>query len=418
MEMIEARKKRPSISSLFETPRIQRSVAANTKPGQSTHPYDTGAGENTGRPTREITEENIARNSAIPPRPKGSSRQTDRVTAPRETTLRTLERFRDTPTDKPGPSSPQDSTPITTSREGNESKQIPKPRTETVIPSRRRIGFRSMLGPNKRQGETSNTNPSTATSISPNQLSIAVSGHRSWWPFRRHRSTHDRRGGHDFTERDSMLNEEDLTIPHRTRNNRSRSGHAGNRIAKSVYKNGIEDIRTKYEKGIRHKLRICKQSEKIERRTPQQPGRASQETSKPWGLKQQRQNRRSLSSSQVRPSIDRTSAMPVNVPIHRDLRTETPPKTPTQALRLWIGPGRWPSSKAGTQVDLANPGTVTSTSTVLIRRPSRESRISTEHRNKAWIPFWPSPKPQPESARHGLATKYQDREQTTQNRYQ
>ncbi|KAI4866022.1 hypothetical protein F4820DRAFT_447498 [Hypoxylon rubiginosum] len=415
VELIEARKqKRPSDLSLSETSRKRKSVAAKTKPGESTHPYDTGVGETTGRPTKETTEETVAKKSMNQPQPKGPSRQAERATAQRVTTPRTVDRSRDVPTDGSSLNSSHDSAPIATPREGNESKCVLGPQNENIIPSRRRIEFRSMLGQNKRQGKTSNTSPSTATSISPNQLPTTVSTHRSWWPFKKQRSAHDRRGGYGVMERTSKANEEDedLTVsaePHRARKSvqdRSGSGRPRNGIAKDAYKSGIKGIWNRSGKGTGRKQRAPKQPERIERRTPQQHSRASQEASKPLGRKQQRRHQRSLSSSRARPSTDETSATPGNVPVHRDLaqedlRTETPLITPTQALRLWIGSGRSPSSKAGTQLDLANPGTATSTSTLLVGRPSRESRTSAEHRNRTWIPFWPSPRPQPEISQRG-----------------
>ncbi|XXG96243.1 hypothetical protein Hte_002524 [Hypoxylon texense] len=414
VELIQARKqKRPSDLSLPETSQIHKSVAADTKPGESTHPYDTGVGETTGKATKEVTEENAAKKSADQPRLKGPSRQTERATAQREATPRTIDRSRDAPSDTSGRNSPHDSTSITTPREGSGSKCLLEPQTENIILSRRRVDFRSMLGPNKRQGKPSNTSPSIATSTSTPQLPTTVARHRSWWPFKKQRSAQDQLGGHGVVERTSAVNEvEDLamsTKPHQTRENvqnRSGSGRPRNKIMKDDYKNWIKDTWNKSGRGTGRRQRTPEQSDRIESRPPQQPSRTSREASKPSGLKQQKRYQRNLSSSQARLSMDDTSVTPGNVPVYRDpaqedLRTETPLITAAQALRLWIGSGRSPSSKAGTQLDLASPGTVTSTSTLLIRRPSRESRISAEHRNRTWIPFWPSPNPQSDIPEHG-----------------
>lgn len=394
MEMIEAKKqKRPSISSLFEASQMRRSVDANAKPGKSTHPYDTGVGDNTGKPIEETTEEGIAKSSAIRSTPKRSM-QMERPTTKQESTPRTLNRFLDAPPNKPAPGSSRDGTPSTTSQERNELKYCPEPHTESSILGWHKIAFRSMLGSNKNQRTLSNTTPSTATSASPNQPSTTSYEHRSWWPFKKQKSSNDR---YSVTE-PLMINEEedDLAMssrPHRTHRslqNRNGGSHPKNRAAKKSHKNG------KSGEGVeKEQQTTSKQWEKTERLIPQQPNRVSHEASKNLGPKQQKWYRRSPSSSQARPSTDRTRATPAT---QRDSasehsRTETPPIWTTQALRLCMGTGRSPSSKAATQMELASPGTATSTSTLLIKRPSRESRTSADHRNRNWIPFWPSPKP-------------------------
>ncbi|KAI1760103.1 hypothetical protein GGR53DRAFT_103727 [Hypoxylon sp. FL1150] len=380
--MIEAKKqKRPSVSSLFEAARMRRPADANAKPGKSTHPYDTGVGENTGK---EATQESVVKSSAIRTRPKRSTEQ------PRETALRTHDKLLDVPTGRLAPGSSQDGTPSTAPPEEKELTCSPAPPTESNILGRHMIGFRSMLGAYKNQKTLSNTTPSIATSASPNQPSAATGGHKSWWYFNKQRSASDTYG---ITKPLIPNEEHDLILKklQRTRKPVQNPRYG----AKKPHKN------EKFQESIEGQQPAREQWEEAERLSPRQPTcNVNHEASKALGPKQQKWYRWSPSSSQARPSTDRTRATPATQKdfVREDSRTETPPITTAQALRSLIGSGRSPTSKAATPMDLTSPRPATSTSALLVRQPSRESHISTDHRNRNWIPFWPSPRPPSEGS--------------------
>ncbi|KAI0168916.1 hypothetical protein GGR52DRAFT_552824 [Hypoxylon sp. FL1284] len=394
MEMIEARKqKRLSASTLSETSRARarRSAAANTRPGESTHPYDTGVGETSERSSDETSEERATKESAKRARLKMPSCQREQAPIPQKLTPRAPDN---------GPIYSQNSsTPSISTQDGNELTRVRRRSAEIVSPSRRRIELRNMLRRTKHQEKATSTSPSTVTSTSPDQPPTAAFGSR-WWLIRKPKSTSDRlaqkgpakEGKYPSTPVELQQAEPNVR-------NRSKSGHPTDEATKSTRKSRSKKGWKKHGRAVGQKPRTLKRSEKTAHGTPKKPREASQETSRSTPKYPKRHHRRLL-SSHAQPSTERISYTPVNAMVPRDLvrddlRIETPPMTPTQALRIWMGSRIWHSPKVGTQTDLLSPGAVTSTST-LIRRPSRESRVSTEQRNRAWIPFWPSPKPQSE----------------------
>lgn len=351
--------------------------------------------------------------------PRPSLHQTERITTPREQTPKTLDWLRKTAKDKLAPSPSHDSAYTTAPSRKNESKSTPESEAENSNRSRRKIKFSSMLGLKRHREKASTASPSTASSVSPTQPSTGPEvrtdlRRRSWWSFKKQRSTPDGRRDRRSVSvpvlrgRSSVPNEADDGVT--WKNNGGTSRYLRKEFAKKAHQNGFSGTSKKPKGSSGKKQQAHRQTENIPIQPPSSgSSKVGREVSKTLGLKQQKRQRqrRTTSSSQTYPSTPRTSSTQGNAQhailndlARENLGAETPsPMTPTQVLRFFLGAGKSDSaSKAGTQTDLANRETspAASTSTLVIRRPSYETRVSGEHRARAWMPFWPSPRPQTE----------------------
>ncbi|KAI2617333.1 hypothetical protein GGS26DRAFT_576905 [Hypomontagnella submonticulosa] len=155
------------------------------------------------------------------------------------------------------------------------------------------------------------------------------------------------------------------------------------------------------ERSAEPKQRTRRSSEKTEKL-----GQPSGESSNASGRTLLKRRRRSESSSHAHPSTTGTTSTPHSAAIHKNhtgenTRYETPsPTIPVQVLRLLLGPGISPPSKATTQLDLRRHEPDMLASTPHLARRSRDSRPSSrpsiDYKNRSWIPFWGTPKPQAE----------------------
>ncbi|KAI0849198.1 hypothetical protein F5Y00DRAFT_235895 [Daldinia vernicosa] len=283
----------------------------------------------------------------------------------------------------------------------------------------RRTKFRSILGLTNNKAKTSNTGPSERVSTSLDQLSIEPesqveeSRQESWWSFKRRMGTHD--GDRDMISvpakklrphnKEDRSNMEETANARRVRNSGA-NGRGSGYIRDKMKKKKEESS----ERNVDQAKKAYGETEKTEKESLSP--RTDAELAKIPGPSKRR--RRSISSTQVRASTAGTNSTPSNVATHKDIareewRHQTPsPMIPTQVLRLLLGPGKSPSPKIGTQLDREDIETRTSvSSTAMLGRQSREGRTSgrqsTEQKNRAWIPFWVSSRPQVGLSRHDNA---------------
>ncbi|KAI2470168.1 hypothetical protein F4781DRAFT_391380 [Annulohypoxylon bovei var. microspora] len=386
-------------------------MLTKAKPGKSTHPYDTGVGVTTAR----VVEDNI--------QSRTSSQQTERVTTLRGQTTQTPDRLQKAERVKSTPSLLRDRVHALTSRRRKGLNFTPESQTRGDSPIQPRITFRSISRQNKNRGKTSKSNPSDTPSISPPQASTEPDApienrRRKWWNVRNQKSVCGHERDQDrtpsFIKTSSALNEDEegddlaaLVKPKDTWTNfRSRCvvRYPRGKTTKNVSPNEIQKISRKPGRGTSQKQEVYQGTSKIANHAfPLQPDRESLKTA---GPKLQMGHRKSISSSNPRPSTTGTSSTPGTATAHRDFALEdwreTPsPVTPTQALRLFLGTRRTPPPRTTTQLDPRGPKISVATCTPPLGRQSQESgksrtsgRPSTEYKNRIWIPFGASPRPQ------------------------
>ncbi|KAI0887700.1 uncharacterized protein GGS22DRAFT_197695 [Annulohypoxylon maeteangense] len=393
-ELIESRKrKRFSTSTLSESPESHKFTFTNARPGKSTHPYDTGVGE-----TVAIAVENNIR-------PRISSRRMEQATVRRDSLAQTTDRPPKSKRVKSTPSLFRDRTHGLTPRKRNGSNFTPESRNKGDSSPQHGITLRNILGLNKNRGNASDTNASETTSVSPPQAStesgtLIKSRRRKWWNINKQRSIRDFKRHQDITpgfiEPSSALDEDE---------------EDDDLAALRKPQNTWKDVR------IRHASRC--QKKEIYQGTPKttnyaylsQPDRDS----KTLEYKLHIGHRKSMSSSQARPSTTGTSSTPGTTTARRDFAQddwrETPsPMTTNGILRFFLGPRRTPPSTTATHLDLPQgPKISVSISTPPPGLQSRESRgscrPSAENKSRTWIPFRASPRPQPNSSLHESGQK-------------
>ncbi|KAI1407711.1 hypothetical protein F5Y13DRAFT_195059 [Hypoxylon sp. FL1857] len=385
MELIESRKqKRPSTSTLFEYPQATRSTTAKTKPGKSTHPYDTGVGETTARDVEDNTEQELP------------SRRTQQATTSRRQTPREPSRPRKTKRVESSPSLARDGTLAPTPRKNNGSNGTTESQAAEGHQNQNKIKFRSVLGLSRNRGETPNTSHSEVPSISPIQLEteaerLVETRPRRWWYFKKRRRTQNQRTRNlssSLAEEASMRGEESdgLAALEGSRSTwksiKTRRAHQRpeTEVATNMYDNRTEDAQMKTGKGTSQKQKVDNGSEKTGNGMyHQKPDRGLSRESRPT---LQIRRRKTISSSQARPSTTGTSSTPGTTTVHRDVghedSRETPsPISPTQVLRLLLGPRKTPPSRPATQPDLGGRGGVDSIlgiTAAATRAPTARSR--------------------------------------------
>lgn len=400
MELIESRKqKRSSTASPFEDHDRQISMTANTKPGKSTHPYDTEMGQVVNTRAEDNNDQ---------------SRPLQQATAPRDQAM-------NTPTQpqkvKKVSSSPSLVSHTPSNRERNKEDYTPESQTEDSHSSRPRIKFRNMLGANKHHKGSSNTNPSGTTSTSPPQPPTEVetmpeTQQRSWWLFKKQRTeSKDSRHGLSSSEKTATVSgEEDADVltalykPVRiwkTARQRRQSKYVKGRVTKNTQSSKAGSVSRRMVKGaaVRQEAPFLKTKQKAND-ISRQTHRTVMTSSKRPRPMLQRQYRRSLSTSRTQLSTTGTSSTPgngtANKEMARDDWRETPsPIIQNRALRVFLGARGSPRIKSATQPELRGIEATTSASTLHLERQSRDSRAF-EPKSRVWIPFWGSPKPQTE----------------------
>ncbi|KAI1387120.1 uncharacterized protein F4822DRAFT_274490 [Hypoxylon trugodes] len=368
-------------------------ATTNVKPGKSKHPYDTGAGETTGRTTENEL-------------PRDSSRQTGRI-APRE-----------------GKSRKSRTLPILSPRQGEilvppsqTSDYTPGSRTVDDSLRRPKIKFRSILGLQRNRKNIPNAVSLNTISASPARVSPELEAQlrdqqQTWWPLKKVRGACGERDGDDIfglAGEESMLDAENglaTSARSRTMDEGVQSHHASpsskNEIEKKA--NIFGRTRLKLENRIGQKQRSHKGLKRTENDdSTLQTDWEQLETS---GPKPKKWRAKSKSSSQTRSATAGASSTPGNTTIHADFTCgesegRTRSLTPTQAFRLLLGLRKTPSSATTTtQPDLGGSGIRESATTLLRTQPSQESRYSNRqstevNKSRAWIPFWGLPRPQP-----------------------
>ncbi|KAI1655981.1 hypothetical protein F4813DRAFT_381813 [Daldinia decipiens] len=368
--------------------RIRNSTSANIKPGKSTHPYDTGV---------EDTAAIIRDGGQLTP----ASRYTERAETLREQTPQAPDQLRKNKRVNSA-SSLRNQIFASTPQRRSRLTCTPESRANFKCSKEHRTKFRSILGITKNKAKISNTSH-LSTEL---ESQVEETRQESWWSFKRRASAYngDRDTNSGLAEKLMPRNEEggnnleELVNTRRVRNsdtNGRGSGYMRHKMMKPSERN-VDQAYGETEKTEKGCL------------SP----RADAELAKIPGPSKRR--RKSLSSSQVRASTAGTSSTPSNVATHKyvtreEWRHQTPsPMIPTQVLRLLLGPGKSPSPKIGTQLDREDIETRTSaSSTAMLGRQSREGRASgrqsMEQRNRSWIPFWVSSRPQVGLPRHDNA---------------
>ncbi|KAI1644593.1 uncharacterized protein F4817DRAFT_367366 [Daldinia loculata] len=375
---------------------IRDSISANTKPGKSTHPYDTGVEDTTAiiRDGGQLT---------------SASRHTERAETSREQTPQAPDLLRKNKRVNSA-SSLRNQIFAPTLQRRSQLTCTPESQASFERSNEHRTRFRSILGLTKNKANMSNTSPLEGISTSLGQLStepesqVEESRQESWWSFKRRTSAYN-------GDRDTISGPAEKLMPHnkgdgsnleeaantrRVRNsgaNGRGSGYIRDKMMKKSSERNVDQAQIAYgETEKTEKECLSPRTDTELAKTPKIPG-------------QSKRRRRSISSSQVRASTAGTSSTPSNVATHKDVAREewshqTPsPMIPTQVLRLLLGPGKSPSPKIGTQLDREDIETRTSaSSTAMLGRQSREGRTSgrqsMEQKNRAWIPFWVSSRPQ------------------------
>ncbi|KAL7621788.1 hypothetical protein AAE478_007287 [Parahypoxylon ruwenzoriense] len=341
VEFIEEQKReRPSVTSLSESLKKRRFIPADTRPGQSTHPYDTGVGGATGTEARNS---NQTRQPSFP---------IERSTTSREHTPTTLDRFRRASRVKSVPNLFQYRKLPTTPGEGNRTNLTLESQAENSCLDRHRDRLRS------------------------------------------HRRSRHRRKGHSISSQDviQMISRSSTELGVRRETQKIRWWQFN--------KPGCKQIRRDVD-NISAPVKGVSTQDEDDRIARPEPGRSGQEPPTMSGPKEWWQRRRSISSSRAHPSTAGTDSPPGNMASTRNFADEDPgteassPMPPTQLLRLWLSSGRSPSPREITQLDVRGPRTTTPISTTPVGRPSMESRLSS--RSRAWVEFRAAPRPQPDA---------------------
>ncbi|KAI8956879.1 hypothetical protein F5Y11DRAFT_125762 [Daldinia sp. FL1419] len=388
-------------------------MSVHTNTGKSTHPYDTGVGN---KDSKSVTNDTQLKSVSHIVKGAGPSRgHTPR--APQ--TPNQFGKNKGTNSS----SSLRSKIIAPALRKRNKSTCMPGPQANRECAKDHRIGFRSILRLNRSKGKESNSNPEEDVRTSPGQVSTEAESQaeetrrESWWSFKRRTSAYN--GGRDAMsvpgEMAMSQNEEDgsnskATInAQRMRNNGTsgcRNGYLLDRMTKKPFENKARygttkrGPSTKPEGSANQVQKGDDETEKTEK-SGLSPRTNTELTKIPRSSKRRR---RSISSSQVHASTAGTNSTPGTTATPKDTgreewRHRSPsPMIPAQVLRLLLGPGKSPSPKMGTQPDPEDTELGASVSTVMLGRQSRDGhasgRQSTEQKNRAWIPFWGSPRSQ------------------------
>ncbi|KAI1451458.1 hypothetical protein F4805DRAFT_451366 [Annulohypoxylon moriforme] len=364
--------------------------------------------------------------------PRTSSQRKGRFTTRMNRSTQTPDRLQKSERPKSTPSLFRDKAHGPTTQKRNISNFTPESQIKGDFPTQHKITLRSILGLNKNRGKSSDTNPSETISISPPRASMELdvlteSWRRKWWESKKKRNIRNYERHKNNTpcliEPPLVLDENEecdglaaLRKPQGTWKdvkNRHKGRNQKGETTKNALRDGIGRISTKSERSTRQREEIYRGASKTTRYTsPLQQLNRGFDTS---GNKIQMDHRKSISSSQAHPSTIETNSTPGTATVHRDFAQddwrETPsPITPTQVLRFFLSPRRSSLSKTATQLDLSEgPKISVSTCTPPLGRQSREShgsgRPSAEHRNRTWIPFRVSPRPQPGHSFHDNGEK-------------
>ncbi|KAI1134223.1 hypothetical protein F5Y05DRAFT_399218 [Hypoxylon sp. FL0543] len=337
VELIESRKqKRPSPSTSFECSGKARYRTAKTKPGRSTHPYDTGVAKSTAGDVRK----------SIPQQPP--SRQVGRVMSPREKVPRMSDRLRSTKRAEPRVNLDRERRLAPEPQKNDGPNITPESQAGEGYRSQTRIKLRDILRLHKSSDRKSNRNPSEYISIPTVQMETEEEAAPIETRTRRRRRL-----------KEWMVQEErdaDGSTP-------GKSGRDGDRRSEKIANDGF-----------------LLQPDKV--------------LSKASGPKLKTRRRESISPSQARPSTTGTSSAPGTTIIHRDFAREGSRETPSPflVLRSVLSSRKTPLTRPATQPALRNPGFGTSTSTLPLGTQSRDSRTlskqSAKHENRAWVTFW------------------------------
>ncbi|KAI0382320.1 hypothetical protein F5Y04DRAFT_253495 [Hypomontagnella monticulosa] len=390
--------------------------ATNTKPGKSTHPYDTGVGHTT---TTGAEEGRV---------PTATSHRTEPNITPKVHEPQTLDQLRKTKKKEPSPIIEQNKPHASTQKE-NESNWTLDSRIGDSSRSRHKFKFRSMLGLNKNQRKVPNTSSSELASVLTPARRLSVEDHSAhtrirWRSFRRQRSMRDNARTNrtlESEEESSMLHNEGEDFLSALKPRDFSKRYRASQYSRAISPKNEDGMKIRGTDGNPESSTETKQHA---HKGPEKTGKSLQPSggsSSASGPTFPRRHRRSPSSSRARPSTTGTTSTPRSAGLYTDAthegsRHETPsPLIPTQVLRLLLGPGRTPPSKAITQLDLRRHEPEMSASTLHLAPPSRDShpsgRPSADHKNRPWVPFWGTPKQQPEQSNVGEAlTQDDDRE--------
>ncbi|OTA85550.1 hypothetical protein M434DRAFT_36112 [Hypoxylon sp. CO27-5] len=296
---------------------------ARAKPGKSTHPYDTGVNETTAR--------DVDTGQRRPP-----SRQTERATSPREQASQTSDRLRKTNRLKSSPSLRRGGMLGPKPPKNDGSNSTPESQAGERQGSQNKIKFKSILRLNKGRGKTSNMSPSEDTSIPLVQEEAdaddpITTQRRSWWHFkkqRRARNERDRGHGSSVAEegRSPAALEGSRSTWKRIKA-RHAWAHAESNVAVNTSENRTGGGRRKSGRGTDRRQNVDKRPETTayDISSPQ-PDRG---LSKASGPKLRMRRRKSVSSSQARPSTTGTSSTPGTTTIHRHFAYEDSRETPS-----------------------------------------------------------------------------------------
>ncbi|KAI0835011.1 hypothetical protein F5Y06DRAFT_277162 [Hypoxylon sp. FL0890] len=368
----------------------RRSRTAKTMPGKSTHPYDTGVGETT-------TSDEDSRQQTPP------SRQAERVTSSREQTPRTSDWLRSSKRVRPSLSRLGERNLAPRSQKNHGLNGTPERRVGEGNRSQPRIKFRSILRLNKNRRRASNTSPSEDNSIPTVHVETEAetpleTWTKRWWYLKKRRVRDELSRSSLAEEGDDLAAFEGSRCTWKSIKTHRPDGYPGGKIATNTYDNRSGNTRRKSGRGRNQRQKVDMRSEKTasDLSTPQ----ADRVLSKALGPKLLMRRRKSVSSSQARPSTTGPSSTPATT-IHRDFAREYSRETPSpiSVLRLLLSQRKTPPSRPATQSGPRGHRDRISTS---IDGQSRDSRTpgrqSTGQKHRAWIPFWGPSKPQPEDS--------------------
>ncbi|CAJ2505854.1 Uu.00g132480.m01.CDS01 [Anthostomella pinea] len=406
-ELEAAKRKRASDSRILAGPKAPGPLSRKvSRPGKSTHPYDTGV----GTPTETASEGHVE--------PREQPNERPATTGPRQTPWG-VDRYSKTP--RP------------------DSRTGPKVKAREV--SQR--GERIQLGGEHRPG----TQLTASSTPSPAQFSVGREGYaashkRWWWPFQGKRDTKEgaAESDPDSTEQSAMEGEDDeltaLVKPsHAWKSVKGRRGtgypsgvptvarvraNSGGSTRKKAQRHAAQ-MRFENQTGhsrVRLKADMSTQARNaMGIRTSRAPSRRNHEVQ---GLNARARRKESLSPTQPRSGIgsNRDGAQFTKEPGRTEATTRNAsPKTPNQIFRLLAGSKRTPPPRSVSPLDIDNYAMTGAMPTPPPgpKRPSPESGTSggrsTESRNRGWMPFWGSPKveatpaPAPDPARSRSANQ-------------
>ncbi|KAI1092023.1 hypothetical protein F5B19DRAFT_502659 [Rostrohypoxylon terebratum] len=388
-ELIESRKRKQfSTSTQSESPDRHKPILANSKPGRSTHPYDTGVGETSATTVGDI-------NNSI--RPRTSSKHAERIAKPRRQSAHTPDGLRKSDRLKSTPS-PRDSARGHTPQKRDHSNLTPESQTKGDSPTQLKIAFRNILRLDKKNWcNNSNTDLSETASIIPLQtpakLNVPMKDRRRriWKTKKQESIPGDERDQHGCPE----------SAWRRTKSSQTGTYQKGETCRTNAPIDSTGKIPIKLRRGTKQTDQTYQGIPKTTNASPSQPDRDSL---KKLGRKLQIGHRKSVSSSQAHQSTIGTSSTPGAATAQWEFAQESWSNTPSpttlnQVLRFLFGPRRTPPSRTATSLDLPErPKISVSASSPVPGRLSRgsraEGRPSVESRNKGWIPFRISPRSQ------------------------